>query len=96
MYAEQIDITQLTPIQAKVLSRIAYQTWQITGRSVALRDPELLTKLEIILRQTHEHGLLRELLSLAEELRDLGTVCLVSERVVEDFHELGVCVSYAA
>lgn len=96
MYAEQIDITKLTPIQAKILSRIAFQTWQRTGRRVALRDPEVLTKLEIILRQSREHMLLLDLLSLAEELRELGTVCLGTERVVEDFQELGVCVSYAA
>lgn len=96
MYAEQIDITKLTPIQAKILSRIAFQTWQRTDRRVALRDPEVLTKLEIILRQSREHMLLLDLLSLAEELRELGTVCLGTERVVEDFQELGVCVSYAA
>ena len=96
MYAEQIDITKLTPLQAKVLSRIAFQTWRRTDRRVALQDPEVLTKLEIILRQAREHTLLLELLSLADELRDLGTVCIGAERVVEDFQELGVCVSYAA
>ncbi|RBP52831.1 hypothetical protein [Arenicella xantha] len=98
MYNEILTPTKLTGRQLQKISNIARQTHSMTSRTVSLRDPELFTKLEIILRQapltelrTH---LLDNLHQLAEELRHVGTIHERCNLVVEDYQEFGLCVSY--
>ena len=98
MHSEIVSLTKLTGYQLQRVSKIAQQAHAITGRIVQLRDPELFIKLEIIVRQGPDNPVRDELLdrlhALAEELRDNGAICQQSNLVIEDYRELGLCVSY--
>lgn len=100
MHSEIVSLTKLTGYQLQRVSKIAQQAHTVTGRVVSLRDPELFIKLTIILRQAepsaYRDSLIDGLNTLADELRENGAIHQQDNLVVEDYHELGLCVSYLA